>query len=117
MNRAVPILSDLVAVLLFALIGRLSHGLDAVGLFLTGWPFLVACLAAWGVLLLMRDPGTGPRAGLIVWFITLAGGMGLRVASGESAMAAFIIVAAIFLALVFGGWRLIAWLMRRRISS
>ncbi len=116
MNRAMPILFDLVAVLLFALIGRLSHGLDAVGLFLTGWPFLVACLVAWGVLLFMRDPGTGLRAGIIVWFVTLAGGMGLRVASGETAAAAFIIVASIFLALVLGGWRLIFWMRRRRTA-
>jgi len=101
------LLIDLVFVVVFAAVGRASHGESITGTFLTAWPFLVACLVAWVVLLILGDDGLGWRAGLIVWLVTLIGGMALRVAAGDTAAVAFIIVATIFTAVTLLGWRLI----------
>lgn len=117
MQRVVPIILDLVAVVIFAIAGRASHGLNPAGVLVTAWPFLVACLVAWGALFLLKDDGYGVRAALVVWLVTLAGGMGLRLASGDTAAPAFVIVATLFLAATFIGWRLIAWALRRRSAA
>ena len=98
----------------FAAVGRASHNESVAGTFLTAWPFLVACLIAWLVLGVLKDDGVGLRGSAIAWLVTWAGGMALRVSAGETAQPAFMIVAALTLALFLGGWRLIAWLVRRR---
>lgn len=114
MLRAVPIVLDLVCVMIFAVIGRASHHESPVaGALGTAWPFLVACLAGWVILAVISDRGTGVRGTLIVWLITLAGGMALRVAAGGTTHWSFILVAAIFLGLVFAGWRIVARLLTR----
>ena len=51
--------------------------------------------------------------GVIVWVVTVAGGMLLRIATGDTAETPFIIVAALVLAALLLGWRLIALLLRR----
>ncbi|NHB86063.1 DUF3054 domain-containing protein [Tessaracoccus sp. HDW20] len=94
--------------------GRASHGESVAGTFLTAWPFVVACLVAWVVLLILGDDGLGWRAGLIVWLVTLIGGMALRVAAGDTAAVAFMVVATIFTGVTLLGWRLIA---RRVVAS
>lgn len=99
---------DLVLVVVFAAVGRASHGESVAGTFLTAWPFLVACVAAWVVLLVLGDDGLGWRAGLIVWLVTLIGGMAIRVAAGDTAAVAFIVVAMLFLGATLLGWRLVA---------
>lgn len=114
MPRLVPIALDLLAVLIFAVVGRMSHGLDPVGFLATAWPFLVACAVASVVLWALADSGYGVRATIVVWLVTLLGGMALRLASGDTAAPAFFIVATLFLAAAFAGWRLIARLLRRR---
>ena len=117
MQRILPIIIDLVAVLAFAATGRASHGLDVMGVFHTAWPFVVALAVAWGALVVLRSQGYGPRAAVLVWIVTLAGGMGLRLASGDTAAPAFVIVATLFLAAAFGGWRLVAWWLRSRRAA
>lgn len=116
--RFVPALVvDAVLVILFALIGRASHGEDLGGVFLTAWPFLVALVV--GHLLAALLPARPRRPwswlwGVVVWIVTLAGGMLLRVATGDTAAIAFIIVATLTLAVFLIGWRLLAALMRGR---
>ena len=117
MQRLVPIIIDVVAVVAFAVAGRASHGLDPAGVLVTAWPFLVALAVAWGALVVLRDDGYGPGAAILVWLVTLAGGMGLRLASGDTAAVPFVIVATLFLAAAFGGWRLVAWLLRHRRAA
>ena len=107
-------LIDLVFVVVFAAVGRASHGESVLGTFITAWPFLVGCAAAWLVLVLLGDDGLGRRAAVIVWLVTLLGGMALRLASGDTAEVPFIIVATLFLAATLFGWRLIARLIDRR---
>lgn len=108
---------DAVLVLIFAVIGRASHQEDPGGFLLTAWPFLVALLVGHALAALM---GSGPRRpwsllwGVTVWVVTVAGGMLLRVVSGESAQTAFIIVATIVLGVFLVGWRALAGLLRRR---
>ena len=116
MMRIRPAAIDLLLVVVFAIIGRASHGepLTAAGIATTALPFLVACLFAWVVLTFLDDDGRGLRAAVVVWLVTVITGMGFRIALGDGAAPAFILVAASFLALVLGGWRLGWWLIRRR---
>lgn len=116
MNRVLPFAVDIALVLVFAIIGRASHGeaLSVSGIFGTFWPFAVALVVGWVVVVLLGKHGTGVREATIVWLVTLVGGMGLRVTAGGGAPVAFLVVAALFLALFLGGWRVVAFLVRRR---
>lgn len=114
MKSVVPIIVDLVCVVIFALVGRASHGLDLTGVLQTAWPFLVACVIGWAAVLLAKLKGFGWREALIVWLVTLIGGMILRVVSGDTAAWAFVAVATLVLGLAFFSWRLIYWAVLRR---
>lgn len=116
MMRIVPAAVDLLLVLVFAVIGRATHsgGLSPLGVLETGWPFLMACLFGWVVVNLLDDDGFGPRAALVVWLVTLLGGMGLRILVGAGTALPFVVVATLTLAAALFGWRLVAWLVRRR---
>ena len=105
---------DAALVVVFAAIGRASHGESALdGLFATAWPFLVALAAGWLITLAWRAPTAPVRTGLGVWGVTVAGGMLLRTASGQGTAVAFIVVAAVTLLLFLVGWRVIAALVAR----
>ncbi|MDO4785218.1 MAG: DUF3054 domain-containing protein [Propionibacteriaceae bacterium] len=107
---------DLVLVVVFAAAGRASHAeiLDASGIASTAWPFLLAAVTGAVIVTLLRWSAVSLRAGALVWLVTLAGGMGLRVAAGGTTAVAFIAVAGISLALLLLGWRGIAALAARR---
>lgn len=107
---------DAVLVLVFAVIGRASHNEDPLGFLLTAWPFLLALVV--GHLLAMLVPARPRRPwslgwGVIVWIVTVAGGMLLRIATGDTAETPFIIVASLVVGAFLLGWRLIALLVRR----
>lgn len=107
---------DAVLVLVFAVIGRVSHGEDPLGFLITAWPFLVGL--AVGHLLAMLVPARPRRPwslgwGVIAWVVTVAGGMLLRIATGDTAQTPFIIVATLVVGVLLLGWRLIALLVRR----
>lgn len=109
MSKQVVMGIDLVLVVLFAAIGRASHDENILsGLVRTAWPFLVACLVAWAILLLRRRPVGTLAAGVFVWLITAWGGLALRMATGTSAAASFWVVATVALGLFLVGWRLLA---------
>ena len=103
--------------LVFAVIGRASHDEDPLGFLITAWPFLVALIAGH---LLAAGLTRRPRRpwslawGTIVWIVTVAGGMLLRIATGDTAQLPFIIVATITLGVFLLGWRAVALLVRRR---
>lgn len=117
MKRVVPIIVDLVCVLIFAATGRASHGMDPAGVFATAWPFLVACLIAWAAIILVKLKGFGWREALIVWLVTLIGGMILRLVSGDTAAWAFVMVATLVLGAAFFGWRILYSLIKRRARA
>ncbi len=117
--KALPALVvDVVAVVVFAILGRSSHAEanTLLGVLGTAWPFLVG--AAVGHLLCrlsgdLREDPTGWRPGLVVWASTLLVGMVLRVISGDTAAWSFVLVASIVLALFLLGWRTVLRLVRR----
>jgi hypothetical protein len=112
MRTPVRIAIDVVLVLVFAVVGRASHGedLSLVGILQTGWPFLVGCLigSVLGCLVLRLG---WLREGLLVWAITVVVGMLLRGITGGGLAVGFLIVATLVLALFLVGWRMVAWRM------
>lgn len=109
---------DLVCVLVFAAIGRASHGEDVgpVGLAGTAWPFAAGGLVGWVLVLAVRAVRARPsavRAGVLVWLPTVAVGMLLRAVSGAGVQTSFVVVATIVLGVFLLGWRAAAALVRR----
>jgi drug/metabolite transporter (DMT)-like permease len=110
------VIVDALLVLVFAAIGRASHDESPAGFLLTAWPFLVALLL--GHLLAALLPARPRRPwsvlwGVVVWVVTVAGGMLLRVLSGDTAQVPFIIVATLTLGVFLVGWRGVTALVRR----
>ncbi|GAA1901462.1 DUF3054 domain-containing protein [Lapillicoccus jejuensis] len=108
---AVAALLDVVVVLVFAAVGRASHGeQDAVtGVLAVAWPFLAGAAVGWAVARLRgRWPLDVRCDGVLVWASTLVLGMLLRVVSGAGTAPSFVVVAGLFLALTLLGWRLLA---------
>ena len=104
---------DAVLVLLFAVIGRLSHGETLAGLGVTYWPFLGGLVIGWLLVRAWRNPRGIVWTGLVVWVATVAGGLLLRLASGQGVQLSFAIVTTIVLGVFLLGWRAIAALVRR----
>lgn len=121
----VALAADVVAVLLFTLIGRLSHGESAGlrGLATTAWPFL-AGLAFGTVRSLLDDAQRRRRAreplgpmslpaGVRIWLATVIIGMAFRYASSAGVEVSFVIVTAVVLGLFIIGWRFLVRLATR----
>ncbi|WP_375237225.1 DUF3054 domain-containing protein [Microbacterium schleiferi] len=116
---AIALVVDIAFVVIFAAIGRASHGEevvgpDGLGLAQTTWPFLVALLVGWLTMRLWRFPLSILNAGVAVWLYTVIGGMLLRAISGQGVQTAFVIVASIVLAVFLVGWRVVVSLILRR---
>ena len=107
---------DAVLVVAFAIVGRRSHaeGLDAVGIWGTAWPFLAGLGVGWLAARAWRHPLAAWPTGVVVWASTLVVGMLLRLASGQGVQVAFVLVAAISLAILLIGWRSLTALVKRR---
>lgn len=109
--------ADLVAVVVFVLLGRSSHGEDEAlrGVLITLWPFLSGLVIGWlGLLLTHLRPG-GYGAGLLLVASTVAVGMVLRhTVSHDGTPVSFVIAASTFLILLHLGWRAAARLIGRR---
>lgn len=116
-------LLDLVLVLVFVTVGRSSHGesVDMAGIGATAWPFVASLVAGWLVSLAWRHPLVVWPTGVVIWAVTLGGGLLLRVVSEQGVQSAFVLVAAITLAVFLLGWRLVALLVmrgsRRRVGT
>ncbi len=113
-------LADAVLILVFAAIGRDAHQRADVltGVFATAWPFLVGAAIGWLAVRVWRAPFQAWPAGVAVWIATVAGGMLLRAATGQTVVLAFIIVALISLAILLLGYRaVIALVVRVRRRS
>lgn len=108
-------LLDVLVVIAFVLIGRATHeeGLASLGTLHALWPFLVAVVVAWIALTPLHLPLPGIRAGVLIWIVTLFGGMGLRALSGQGTALPFLIVATLVLAAGLLGWRAIGILLGR----
>lgn len=115
MPKQTALVVDLALVCLFAAIGVLSHHESLTARWpVVVWPFLVACLVAWAVLLVRKRPVGTLDAGVFVWLVTAWGGLALRVAGGGGFQLSFGIVTTMFTGLFLLGWRA---LLGRRVQG
>lgn len=110
---------DVGAIVAFAAIGRASHeegilGDRGLGFLTTVWPFVVGAALGWVIARGWKHPCDWKRTGSVVWASTLAGGMLLRLASGQGVQVSFVIVAGVFLALFLIGWRVASGAIAKR---
>lgn len=113
MSRLIAPLLDLLAVVVFALVGRRSHahGITLGGVLETAAPFLCGTAAGYLVASLTLD--ASPRTwqfGAIVVVATVIIGMLLRRLATTGTAPSFIVVATLFLTATMIGWRLLATL-------
>ncbi len=106
--------ADVLAVLVFAAVGRTSHaeGVNALGVLITAVPFLLGLLAGWLVGRAWRTPLRLP-VGVVVWVGTVVVGFGVRAAFTHRLPLTFVLVAGASLALFLLGWRGVAHLIAR----
>lgn len=119
MRTAYALGLDLVLVLLFAIIGRASHseGLTPAGIAGTAWPFWLATLIGWAVMLGRKRDPLSLGSAIYLWVVVAFGGMLIRVMSGNTTAPAFIAVTAITMALFLIGWRLILRAVKARRAT
>jgi hypothetical protein len=103
---ALAIVADLVAVVVFAAIGRMSHAQpdDLIGLLGTAAPFLVGVVAMWATPIVRAQP-VGALAAITVWAGTVVIGLLLRAGFTERLPLSFAVVTTISLAVLMLGWR------------
>jgi hypothetical protein len=111
---ALALAADLVAVVVFAAIGRVSHAeADSVlGLLGTATPFLVGAVAAW-VSPWVRGAPASMRAGGLVVAGSVVIGLLLRLGFTGSLPWTFALVTAVSLSVLMLGWRGVAMLVAR----
>jgi hypothetical protein len=111
------LVADLVAVIVFAAIGRASHGEDGLaGLVATAAPFLAAALAAWATPWARAEP-VSVRAGFLTVGVTAVLGLLLRWGfTGHVPPWTFVLVTIASLAVLMLGWRAVAAVTRSRVA-
>jgi peptidoglycan/LPS O-acetylase OafA/YrhL len=106
--------ADVLAVLVFAAVGRSSHVevVDAYGVLTTAAPFLLGLLVGWLVARVWRAPLRLP-VGVAVWAGVVVVGLGVRAAFTHRLPLTFMLIAAVSLALFLLGWRAVVHLITR----
>jgi hypothetical protein len=117
-SRTVPVwpaaVADAVAVLAFTLIGIASHdGSLVAALGRVVWPFALAAALGWVITRAWQDPTRIWPTGVLIWFMTVLGGLLLRGVSGQGLAWSFALVTAVFLAITMLGWRTLVTALRR----
>lgn len=114
---ALALAADVVAVVVFAAVGRASHaqGGDLLGLLGTVAPFAVGLAAAWAVPAVRAHPA-GFRAGAVVLLGTATLGLVLRAAFTGSLPVAFATVTVLSLGVLMLGWRGLSLAVSHRMA-
>lgn len=101
--------ADVLAVLVFAIVGRSSHAevVDPLGVLATAAPFLLGLVIGWLVVRAWRAPLRLP-VGAVVWAGVTVVGLAVRAAFTHRLPPTFILVTAASLALLLLGWRAVA---------
>ena len=110
------LLLDIAWIVLFAMLGRRSHGTETglVAVAATAGPFLAGYAVAIAITRLRTSPSALGR-GAVAVAITLVIGMAIRtILYGRVPDPAFIVVATVVLAAGMLGWRVVALVWRRR---
>jgi hypothetical protein len=112
---ALAIVADVVAVVVFAAIGRMSHDRadDVLGLVATAAPFVVGLVAMWATPIVRAHP-VGIRAAVTVWAGTVVVGLALRAGFTGQLPMSFAVVTAVSLAVLLLGWRALSALVSLR---
>jgi hypothetical protein len=109
--------ADVLAVLVFAAVGRSSHAemVDAFEVLTTASPFLIGLVIGWLVGRAWRAPSR-LTVGTAIWAGATVVGLGVRSAFTHRLPLTFVLVAALSLALLLLGWRAVAHRVVRRRS-
>jgi hypothetical protein len=115
---ALAFAADVVAVIVFAAVGRASHAEpgDLLGLLGTMAPFVVGLVAAWASPVVRGGPA-GLRAGAVVVLGTAVVGLLLRYAFTGGLPLSFAVVATLSLTALLIGWRGLSLLVARRART
>ncbi|GAB2485218.1 hypothetical protein GCM10027063_28860 [Promicromonospora xylanilytica] len=106
--------ADAACVLVFAVVGIASHdGSMLAALGRVVWPFALAAALGWALTRAWRHPARPWPTGVVVWLVTVLGGLALRGVSGQGLAWTFALVTALFLALTMLGWRGVVAALRR----
>jgi hypothetical protein len=116
----IPLLAataDVVAVLVFAAVGRADHGeaFDVLALLGTAAPFLAGVVVAWATRYVRSDPAS-LRAGGLVLAATVVVGLLLRFLLLDRLPLSFVVVAAVALTVLIMGWRSLSLLVASRAT-
>jgi hypothetical protein len=114
---ALALAADVVAVVVFAAIGRLSHAEpdDLLGLAATAAPFLLGLGVAWLLPVVRTDPA-GLRAGAVALTLTVVLGLLVRAGFTGSLPLSFAIVTTVALGVLLLGWRGLSLVVARRAA-
>ncbi|HEY2766503.1 MAG TPA: DUF3054 domain-containing protein [Pseudonocardiaceae bacterium] len=114
----VGLAADVLAVLVFAAIGRRSHaeGSDLLALLATAGPFLVGLAGGWALARAWRAP-LALRTGLLVWPVTVIVGLAVRTGFTGRLPVSFVLVVVLSLGVLLLGWRAVARLLTTRGST
>lgn len=120
MNRWTTLITDAVAISVFAFLARVAHR-DAAPLnvgnwFSTVWPFLIGVLAAYAIVIVPTRVNAAKiwPPGVSIWVLTVA--IGLTIWSfrhGTAPHWSFIIVASSTSGILLLGWRLVFRLLKK----
>lgn len=115
---AIGLLADAVLVVLFAVLGNISHesGLSPADIWSTSWPFLVGLALGWWITYSWRYPSTIWPSGAFLMLFTVTWGMLMRYFFTEGGVEiSFVVVASLTLGALLLGRRLVTrWLLPRR---
>jgi hypothetical protein len=119
--RRIPALAfaaDVIAVVVFAAVGRISHAEaeSLSGLLATAAPFLIGLVASWATPVVRAHP-VGFRAGAVVLAGTAVLGLLLRAAFTWRLPPSFAVVTVVSLAVLLIGWRALSLLVSHRADQ
>lgn len=109
---------DAAVILLFAILGRDTHEhvLAISEILATAGPFLLAAAIGWLAARAWRRPFALWPSGVVVWLVTVVGGLAIRGLAGGGLAIAFQLVTLCFLGLMLLGHRLVGTLVSRRTA-
>jgi Protein of unknown function (DUF3054) len=108
---------DVLALAIFVVVGRLTHGENAEFFKVTVLPFGLGLLAGWVVGILRNFQSGSIMFGVMVWGATVFFGIGLRSFFGGDIPFSFIAVTATVLGILLVGWRALFAVQAARSSS